>query len=124
MGVVSAQWRQAVLLLPMHGAGAEDMRAAANSGLHRLVNGCGLSYSGSGVLPVSDVDVVECVQRPYEVKTHTFTVPDVGAEGDAGGGACGWKSPSLGSMALWTAQPTNRIPGHTGYLITATLLTS
>lgn len=67
----------------------------------------------------SDVDVVECVRRPYEVKTHPLAVPDVGVAEE--GGASGCKSPNLGSISLWTAQPTNRIPGHTGYLITATL---
>lgn len=72
---------------------------------------------------LSDVEVLECVQRPYEVKTHTLTVPDVGVVNDQVGGApMGMLlSHSLGSASLWTAQATNRIPGHTGFLITATL---
>lgn len=63
----------------------------------------------------SDVDVLECVQRPYDVKAHTLSVPAVGVVRQKA------VSPSLGSSLLWTAQATNRIPGHTGYLITATL---
>lgn len=64
----------------------------------------------------ADVDVVECLQRPYEVKAHVLTVPSVGASGV--GGAF---SLSYGTASLYSAQAINKIPGHTGYIITATL---
>ena len=72
------------------------------------------------------MEVVECVHRPFEVKTHVLIVPDVGVQlvkEDVGGAYSGRKlvSPSLGHASLWTAQPTNIIPGHTGYLTSATL---
>lgn len=71
-----------------------------------------------------DVEVVECVQRPYEIKSHTLLVPNVGVVSeevgrDCFGGSLG--APSVGSTSLWTAKATNKIPGHTGYLIAATL---
>ena len=76
--------------------------------------------SSCAVSTTADVDVMECVRRPYEVKNHTLTVPSVGgAVSTEVGGACG--TPSLGSAAMWTAQATNNIPAHTGYLVLATL---
>ena len=114
--LLAVQWWQTLLLLTMHGAGPAHMPAATSPGVHRSVSGL-VSETSDDIL--TDVDVMECVQRPYEVKTHPLTVPDVGVADESG--ICGWKSPSLGSLSLWTAQPTNRIPGHTGYLITATL---
>lgn len=91
-----------------------------------LARGCGYVWGknarprvcGHNVLLPTDVDIVECLQRPYEVKTHALAVPSVGREV---GRAYSGISPSLGTASLWTAQATNRIPGHTGYIITATL---
>ena len=65
---------------------------------------------------LADVDVMECVLRPYEVRVHTQAIPNVGVVNNGGS-----VSPSVGSTSLWTAQATNKIPGHTGYLITATM---
>lgn len=69
---------------------------------------------------LADIEVLECLQRPYEVRTQTLTVPNVGVTKKEVGGA-NFVLPSIGSSSVWTAKPTNRIPGHTGYLITATL---
>lgn len=93
-----------------------------------------------------DVEVTECLLRPHVVKTYTLTIPDVGVAQevmrgwviDEGGNAVTGNtgeqevrgevtvgvrnvSPSLGSHSIWAAQPTNKIPGHTGYLTMATL---
>lgn len=96
----------------------EQLRAEGFSGKHRG----SLMLLWRQLCCCADIDVVECIQRPYEVKPHTLVVPSVGVVSASGGGA-GRKvvRPSLGSASLLTAQATNRIPGHTGYLITATL---
>ena len=89
----------------------------------------------------ADVEVMECLLRPYTVKTCTLTLADVGVMLDEVEGSDlegvvrserqefmdemrtgrNMFSPSLGSHSLCTAQPTHKIPGHTGYLTTATL---
>ncbi len=84
------------------------------------------------VMSVSDVQVMECLMRPYIVKVSNMAVPNVGVATDelvedcaaddchsarslrTGGTA------SVGTCSMWTAQPSNKIPGHTGYLTTAT----
>ena len=80
----------------------------------------GVSLDVAGLCLPADVDVVECLQRPYEVKTHVLTVPSVGVASGVGGAYSG-VSQSLGNASLCAALATNRIPGHTGYIITATL---
>lgn len=73
--------------------------------------------SACHVACMADVDMLECVQRPYEIRVHSFTVPAVGGANSSDI----FVPPSLGSSSLWTAQAINRIPAHTGYLVTATL---
>ena len=68
----------------------------------------------------ADVEVMECIQRPYEVRTQTLTVPNVGVANKEVGGV-NFVVPSVGNSVMWTAKPMNKIPGHTGYLISATL---
>ena len=65
-----------------------------------------------------DIEVVECVLRPYEVKAHTLMLLEVGLKGKE---MIGTPKPSLGPTSLWTAQAVNKIPGHTGYLTIATI---
>lgn len=82
------------------------------------------------VVPLSDVEVVECVHQPYELKPQVLVVPDTGLtrerrqEGEGPGGGNTGKSHSLGSASLLAAQAVKRIPGHTGYLTSATLFKS
>ena len=96
-----------------------------------------------GVHLCVDLEVLECLLRPHIVKAYTLTIPDVGVahevlegwvigdnaamvtgepeEGCEVPPGSGMFSPSLGSYSMWTTQPTNKIPGHTGYLTMATL---
>ena len=75
-----------------------------------------------------DIQVIECLQRTYEVKMHTLTVPNVGftaASGDEpiAGAYSGRKlvHPCLSQESVWSAQPSRKSPGHTGYLTFSTL---
>lgn len=74
-----------------------------------------------------DIQVIECLQRTYEVKMHTLTVPNVGfaASGDESSSEAysGRKlvHPCLSQESVWSAQPSRRSPGHTGYLTFSTL---
>lgn len=68
---------------------------------------------------VSDIDTVECLVRPYDVHSHTLSVPNVGVEG-----VCTYSKlvqPTLTSHILYTGQPVKKTPGHTGFLTFATL---
>ena len=74
-----------------------------------------------------DIKVVESLQRTYEVKIQTLTVPNVGfsASGDNSSSEAysGRKliQPCLSQESMWSAQPSRRSPGHTGYLTFSTL---
>ena len=76
-----------------------------------------------------DIQVVECLQRTYEVKMHTLTVPNVGfaASGDDSSEAYSGQKlvhPCLSQESMWSVQPSRRSPGHTGYLTFSTLYPS
>ena len=74
-----------------------------------------------------DIQVVESLQRTYEVKMQTLIVPNVGfaASGDNSSSEAysGRKlvQPCLSQESVWSAQPSRRNPGHTGYLTFSTL---
>ena len=91
-----------------------------------------------------DVEVMECLLRPYIVKASNLTLSNVGValdvdveadlmrldgcvpgsspdEGSVVTRPAAGSTASLGTHVLWTAQPANKIPGHTGYLTSATL---
>ena len=74
---------------------------------------------------------MECLLRPYMVKLSNLAVPNVGVVPDEGVAASaesrpgesgdGGISAGLGFHSLWTTCPVSKIPGHTGYLTSATL---
>ena len=73
-----------------------------------------------------DIEVVECLQRSYEVKSHALTLPNVGFSSVQSASEFAYSGkklvhPSLSQQLLVTAQPTRRSAGHTGYLTFSTL---
>ena len=67
----------------------------------------------------ADVEVMETLQRPYDVRQYALNVPSMGMASSHTSHKL--TRPTLTQVTLHTAQPTKTIPGHTGFLIFATL---
>ena len=68
---------------------------------------------------IADVEVMECLQRPFGVRERTLSVPSLGVASTPTPHKL--THPTLSQVTFYSAQPTKTVPGHTGFLTFATL---
>jgi tRNA (adenine57-N1/adenine58-N1)-methyltransferase len=64
-----------------------------------------------------DVEVMECLLRPFDVRPCVINIANLGGEGENQRTA----PPIESTVSMYTCAPHRDIPGHTGYLTFATL---
>ena len=117
----AVEWGETLFFLSVYRAGPEDLSTAQRPTLLWSVTEMGgkVSHTHLSLSLSPDVEVMETLHRPFNVRERTLCVPHLGTPHTPTPHKL--THPTLSHVTLYTAQPAKSHPGHTGFLTFATL---